>query len=362
MWKHVRRLAAWGAACLLALACIGFRAALAAEATAPAKTSGDKPVAARSLWVDAHTHLEKATAAQSIAAALAARATENIARYLFLPSPFAAANERAFDIEFIRSVAGAHADSISIIGGGGTLNPMIQEAAREGGSDPGLEERFRQRAEEIARLGAAGFGELTASHRPSASTPSFQLVAPDHRFFLLLADIAAAHGMPITLHMEAVPETMALPASWKIRGLDAPAELPANIAAFERLLEHNRGARIVWAHGGWDNTGFRTPELCRRLLAANPNLYMELKIDPRNPGLNSPLSGGSSGTLKPEWLRLFRDFPDRFVLGSDQHYPMPAGETQRWEGVVALFNELPEELQRKFGVENAERIYRLSAR
>jgi predicted TIM-barrel fold metal-dependent hydrolase len=74
------------------------------------------------------------------------------------------------------------------------------------------------------------------------------------------------------------------------------------------------------------------------------------------------LSGGASGTLKPEWLQLFRDFPDRFVLGSDQHYPMPAGETQRWQGAVALFNELPEDLQREIGVENAAKIYRLGRR
>jgi predicted TIM-barrel fold metal-dependent hydrolase len=191
------------------------------------------------------------------------------------------------------------------------------------------------------------------------STPAYQSAPADHLLLLLLADIAAEHGLPITLHLEAVPETMPIPSSWHINPLPNPPELRANIAALERLLAHNARAKIVWAHGGWDNTGFRTPELCRRLLQAHPNLYMELKLDPLHPGLNSPLTGGASGTLKPEWLKLFQDFPDRFVIGSDQHYPMPKGEPQRWQAVILFFNQLPEDLRRKIGTENVARIYNL---
>ncbi len=83
-----------------------------------------------------------------------------------------------------------------------------------------------------------------------------------------------------------------------------------DIAAFERLLAHNPRAKIIWAHAGADGTGFRTPDLCRRLLLAHPNLYMEIKADPLNPGKNYPLVDGK---IKPEWLKLFEDFPDRFI-------------------------------------------------
>jgi len=34
------------------------------------------------------------------------------------------------------------------------------------------------------------------------------------------------------------------------------------------------------------------------------------------------------GKLKPEWLKLYQDFPDRFIIGSDQHFDPPA--TCRW--------------------------------
>jgi len=63
------------------------------------------------------------------------------------------------------------------------------------------------------------------------------------------------------------------------------------------------------------------------------------------------------GELKPEWLALFNEFPDRFVLGSDQHYPETSEPEQRWQEVVKLFNQLPPEVRRKIGTDNAARIY-----
>jgi 2-methylcitrate dehydratase PrpD len=315
--------------------------------------------AANAPFIDAHVHIDKKAARRSIEDAVRAMPVENAAMYLFLPSPFPVQSEKSFDIELIQQAARDFPGKVAIMGGGGTLNPMIQEAVNAGSVSSTLEKRFRDRAHEIVRLGAVGFGELAAEHRPSESTPSFQSVAPDHPLFLILSDIAGENGMSITLHLEAVPETMAVPESWHVEGLVAPMELRANIGGLERLAAHDPRARIVWAHGGWDNTGYRTPVLCRRLLAAHANLYMELKIDPKRPGLNSPLTGGASGTLKPEWLQLFLDFPDRFVMGSDQHYPMPNDRVQRWQGVVQLFNALPPELQRRFGTENAHVIYRL---
>jgi predicted TIM-barrel fold metal-dependent hydrolase len=314
---------------------------------------------ALSPFIDTHVHLEKSVARESIDAAVGAMRDEGSSGYLFLPSPFATRGESAFDIELIKPLARKYPGKVWAMGGGGTLNPMLQQAAALDLRDERLEREFKRRALSIARQGAAGFGEFTSEHRPSASTPSFQSAPPDHRLLLLLADIAASNEMPIVLHMEAVPETMPLPESWLLPGVDAPATLKANIAGFERLLAHNPRARIVWAHGGWDNTGYRTPELCRRLLAAHPNLYMEIKIDPKRPGENSPLNGGASGSLKPEWLKLFEDYPDRFVLGSDQHYPLPGDAVERWQALTGFFNALPEELRRKFGVENVRRIYRL---
>jgi predicted TIM-barrel fold metal-dependent hydrolase len=334
---------------------------LVGAAQAPTvKPDPQPPIAAVSPFIDVHVHIEKPVADESIQIAVKNIPIENIAKYHFLPSPFDEEGPAAFDVEFLKGITRKYSDKIVVSGGGGTLNPMIEQAAHDGKVSPQLEKRFRERAEEIARQGAKVFGELTAEHRPSASTPSYQSVAPDNPLFMVLADIAAAHNMPMTLHMEAVNKTMPIPESWHVKNPPNPAQLPANIAAFERLLSHNPRAKIVWAHAGWDNTGDRTPELSRRLLQAHPNLYLEMKIDPMNAGLNSPLTGGATGNVKPEWLKLFQDFSDRFVIGSDQHYPMPKDPAQRWQAVVILFNQLPQDLRRKIGIENPTRIYNLN--
>jgi predicted TIM-barrel fold metal-dependent hydrolase len=310
-------------------------------------------------YIDVHTHIEKAVAEKSLELATGAMQRDNRARYLFLPSPFDNGDPGAFDIELLQTISKKYGNRIAVMGGGGSLNPMISEAITAGTTTPELEKRFKERAEVIASQGAVGFGELTAEHRPSASTPSYQSAPPDHPLFLALADIAASHDMPLVLHMEAVEMDMPLPQSWRINGVPVPSMLKANLGAFERLLSHNPRARIVWAHGGWDNTGARTPQLMRRLLGAHPNIYSEIKIDPLNAGLNSPLAGGATGTLKPEWLKLFQDFPERFVIGSDQHYPMPENQPQRWQAVVGMFNQLPPDIRQKVGIDNIGRIYRL---
>jgi predicted TIM-barrel fold metal-dependent hydrolase len=132
-----------------------------------------------------------------------------------------------------------------------------------------------------------------------------------------------------------------------------PSQLHENISAFERLLAHNPRAKIIWAHLGSDGTGYRTPDLCRRLLQKYSNLYMEIKLDPKAPGKNFLMAGEK---VKPDWLTLFEDFPDRFIIGSDQHYPEPSGPA-RWQQVVLLFNQLPADLRRSIGTENVAHIY-----
>ncbi len=305
-------------------------------------------------FMDAHAHLDPGGPHHSIQSALQALARENAARIILMPPPFTADDPLRYDAEIFLPEVKEHADKLAVLGGGGTLNAMIQDSVRAGDAGPEIRRRFKRRAEELLRLGVAGFGELAAEHFAGA-TP-YQSAPPDHPLFLLLADIAAAHGVPVVLHMEAVPQAMPLPSG--LKSPPNPPQLHANIAAFERLLAHNRGARMIWAHAGSDNTGHRTPELCRRLLAAHPNLSMEIKIDPANPGRNSLLAGGAKGKIKPEWLQLFQDFPGRFVVGTDQHYPEPASAPQRWEAVVLLLNQLPPELRRKIAVENAARLYR----
>jgi predicted TIM-barrel fold metal-dependent hydrolase len=308
----------------------------------------------RSPYIDLHAHLDPPDVAGAMDALFAAMPEENLRLAVFMPSPFVADSPGRFQAEVLAPLAEKYPDRVAFLGGGGSLNPMLQQAVAAGAVEPGLAERFRARAEAILGLGAKGFGEMTTEHFPT-STP-YESAPPDHPLMLLLADVAAEHDVPISMHMEAVPEDIAAPPEL---GLPPGTRLPANIAGLERLLAHDRRAKIVWAHLGWDLTGFRTPALCRRLLTAHPNLYMELKVDPVVVGRNSPLTDGGTGVLKPEWRALISDFSERFVMGTDNHYPMPAQGPQRWQADVSLLNQLPDGVRERVASENAIRLYHL---
>jgi predicted TIM-barrel fold metal-dependent hydrolase len=337
------------------LAQLGIAGPLHESRSAPAihPISPPDAVPAASPFFDVHTHLDPAAAENAVEAALQAMARENAMKIGLMPPPFTADDPARYDAEVILAAVKGHGEKFIVLGGGGSMNAMIQQSVHSGDAGTQVRQKFKERAEQLLREGVAGFGEMAAEHFQGAT--AYQSAPPDHPLFLLLADIAAAHGVPIDLHMEAVPQSILLPAG--LNSPPNPPQLQPNIAAFERLLAHNRRARIIWAHAGADYTGYRTPELCRRLLAAHSNLYMEIKIDPVKPGMISPLSNGASGTVKPEWLKLFEDFSDRFVIGSDQHYPEPPAPTQRWQAIVQLLNQLPPKLRQKFGMENAQRLY-----
>ena len=121
------------------------------------------------------------------------------------------------------------------------------------------------------------------------------------------------------------------------------------------ILAHNPRTKLIWAHAGSDNVGYRTPEMMRGLMQRHPNLYMEIKYDPGFPGKDPPIMDGK---LKPEWLKLYQDFPDRFLIGSDQHFDPPATvPLARAQQNALLLDQLPADLRRKVAVDNAMRLY-----
>jgi hypothetical protein len=314
-----------------------------------------EPVPALTPYVEVHTHFDEHDIAGTIQSALEALKTQNSAMIFLQMLPDTFDHPGHYDAEVILPAAAKYPGKLAILGGGGTLNAMIQQSVATGDAGLEVQRKFRERAEELIRMGVVGFGEMTAEHFAGA-TP-YQYAPADHPLFLLLADISAQHSVPFDLHMEAVPQEMALPSDLKSPP-NAP-RLHENIAALERLLAHNARAKIIWAHAGSDGTGYRTPELCRRLLQAHPNLYMEIKTDSQIIGKNYPLA--EDGKIKPDWLKLFVDFSDRFIIGTDQHYPPPKGAEQRWQTAVLLFNQLPSDLRRRIGTENVAHIFGMPA-
>ncbi|MGD0091765.1 MAG: hypothetical protein ABSE73_17760, partial [Planctomycetota bacterium] len=196
------------------------------------------------------------------------------------------------------------------------------------------------------------------------------------------AELGALHA-PTAVDL--VTEDLSLPARFT-SPLNPPV-LHANLAAFERLLAHNRKASIAWAHAGSDPLGNWTPALSRELLGKHPNLYMSVRIPPGpGPGGMRPPGPGPAGArpsliispngeVNPEWLGLLKDFPDRFVIGSDQ-FMAPPELTGEGYGIQAakksalgapavrertrkLLASLPADVARKIAYENAQHLYKL---
>ena len=311
---------------------------------------------ASSPYIDAHVHIDQHDPEGAVQLLLQAMDGLNGAKAFILTEPYGPGNPARWDAEVILPAVKKHPGKLIVLGGGGSLNPMLLQSWRTGDSGPQVQREFRQRTEQLLREGVSGFGELSTEHLslPQSPVKDYEYAPADHPLMLLLADIAAEHNVPIDLHMEAVPTDMPLPTEYSAPN---PLRLHGNIAPFERLLKHNLRAKIIWAHSGSDSIGYRTPELSRRLLQAHPNLYMEIKYDPNFPGKNPPIVDGK---LRPEWLKLFSDFPDRFIIGSDQHYDPPAtAPLTRGQQNALLTDQLPPDLRRKIGMENALRIYNI---
>lgn len=290
-----------------------------------------------------------------------------ISMTVVMPNPQPSNETNPHDAEVLAHEFSSVSDRVVFLGGGGSLNRIIQRAVIEGTFDEMDRRFFIRRAEELLQAGARGFGEIALDKYPlGVDGTQYQHAPADHPLVLLLADIAAEHDVPLVVHMEPIGKDSPRPR--KLAESPLPETLQPNIAAFERLLSHNSGTRILWAHAGADFSPLRRPDLIRRLLMTHPNLYLAITPTTRLAGKPMGLTM-EDGSISPPWLSLLRSFPDRFLLGSSQFYlpgkkpihvdyrPKAAGELI--EASVQFVNQLPVELANRIGFENAVQLYKL---
>lgn len=319
-------------------------------------------------WIDVHFHLisnkdDLDSFDEAARAALQIMDAERIRTIVVMSPPRPREN---FDIESLAHIAKNYSPRIVMLGGGGTLNPMLQEAGKSLEVPEEVRRRFEETAQRIIASGAKGFGEITAHHVSLAPSHGYESVPADHPLLLRLADIAAQHDVPIDLHFDPVSADVEKPSN--LSSPRNPVMLRENLGGFQRLLAHNRKAKIVWAHAGTDPVGYFTPKLVRELLGLHSNLALSIRPTGPFPGAMVP----PGRAINDEWVSVLRDFPDRFVIGSDNfvvatRYTGPdaprifaqRAEIQR-RGIRRLLSHLPVDLARRIGYENAERIYRLS--
>lgn len=315
--------------------------------------------------IDTHAHFQTIPYKEleaSYKTALATMDRYGIARTLLMPPPFSTVWPQSFyDIEDLLFTTKAHRDRFAVLGGS-TLNVMIHQTKADAVND-GIKEKFRQRAQEIVRLGAVGFGEISVLHvsiPAMGPTHAYEDAPADHPLLLLLSDIAAESDIPVDLHCDLVPEDMPLPEVLKANVLNPPV-LKGNLPALERLLAHNRKTQIVWVHVGFEPLLTRGPERVRQLLTAHPNLSMSFRLNRGGPRPAAALA--PDGKLKETWIALVAEFPDRFMLGSDAFYArsgIARGSSEEGlNNMRSLVEQLPPDVAPKVASGNAIRLYRL---
>src|SRR5262249_4945280 len=154
-------------------------------------SSAPASVPAVSPFIESHGHFNEHDPEGSIRAVLNGLTRENAAKIYLLIPPDTYDHPGVYDMEVILAAAKKYPDKIGLLGGGGTLNAMIQQSVKTGNAGAEIKKKFKETAESILRQGAVGFGELTAEHFQTG-TP-YQYAPADHPLFLMLADIAAQH-------------------------------------------------------------------------------------------------------------------------------------------------------------------------
>jgi hypothetical protein len=337
----------------------------AAKAWMQAAGAQKPPVA----WTDVHIHFT-APAASGLSkmaeAAVAEMRRYGVGKSLVMPTPLAPFEYADFVTAMKRLPEG-----LAFLGGSSILNPVIHETPR-GEMTEKVRQDFVALAERVLDDGARGFGEMAALHFSLAEGHKFMQTDPDHPLFLALAEVAGRRDVVIDLHLDPIAGTMPLAAG--LKSPPNPKSVDDNVKALERLLAHDRKAKIVWAHGGMDPFGAMTPQLVGKLMDAHPNLYMSLRVAP--PPMSATPLGlrirnklmNESG-LDPAWLAVLRRHPDRFVLGTDSFFVVEggtspvgafvAGNESKYLATNYFLSSLPGDLARKIATENAARLYRL---
>ena len=114
--------------------------------------------------------------------------------------------------------------------------------------------------------------------------------------------------------------------------------------AIERIYRQDPQARVLWAHSGFDR-----PEGVAEMLRKHKNLWADLAYRSEH---------GGGGKVPAEWRKVFTDFPDRFMVGTDTFTP------ERWHYVVehaswsrAWLADLPKPLAERIAWRNGEALF-----
>jgi hypothetical protein len=114
--------------------------------------------------------------------------------------------------------------------------------------------------------------------------------------------------------------------------------------AIERQFRQWPQARILWAHAGFDR-----PEKVAEMLRRHRNLWCDLAFRTEH---------GSGGKVDAAWRKVFLEFPDRFMVGTDSFTPERwyyVGEHADWSR--KWLADLPRDVAERIAWKNGEQLF-----
>lgn len=128
---------------------------------------------------------------------------------------------------------------------------------------------------------------------------------------------------------------------------------------FESMLAKYPNAKVIWCHVGRNRnpstwTQFPTPAGVERFINKYPNLHFDIlqsgakSVFPPTGAFDSVLYTVSE-ELVPEWKKLFNDYPDRFLIGTDIN-------TGRWDSYDKVIHRLRKSVLEVLNPDAAEKV------
>jgi predicted TIM-barrel fold metal-dependent hydrolase len=118
----------------------------------------------------------------------------------------------------------------------------------------------------------------------------------------------------------------------------------SDVDAVERIYKQWPQARVLWAHSGFDR-----PENVAAMLRKHKNLWCDLAFR---------TDQASGGKVDPAWRKVFLEFPDRFMVGTDSYVP------ERWHYIPehaqwsrGWLADLPRNVAERIAWKNGEEIF-----
>ena len=144
-----------------------------------------------------------------------------------------------------------------------------------------------------------GIGEVMTRHDDLSALTYGDAPHADSVSLDPLYELAAQHDMPVSVHSD-------VSSVWKRE--------PLYLHEIENAVKNHPRTRIIWCHAGVSRR-IDVPTLAgevRRMLAAYPNLYVDLSWVVFETYLTK------NGQPVPDWVKLIEAYPTRFMIGSDK--------------------------------------------